>query len=77
MLVDAEEGGECAKCLAALRVRPAAGVSIFPLSSGGVDFGGRFCLKEGGREGGGEGSRLLVTRDETRLFLSGLQTEDG
>lgn len=28
-----EEGGECVECRAALRVRPAAGVSAFPLTS--------------------------------------------
>ena len=28
-----EEGGECVEWRAALRVRPAAGVSVFPLTS--------------------------------------------
>lgn len=33
---------------------------------------GTICLREGGREGGGDGSLLAVTLDDTRLFLSGL-----
>lgn len=35
------------------------------------------CLREGGREGGGDGSLFPVTLDDTRLFLSGLQRQDG
>lgn len=30
------------------------------------------CLRDGGREGGGEGSFFAVTLEDTRLFLSGL-----
>ena len=72
---DDEEGGVCAEWRAALRVRPAAGVSAFPLTSCGGGLRGVLCLREGGRAGGGEGS-FLVTLDDTRLFLSGLQEEE-
>lgn len=70
-----EEGGECAEWRAELRVRPAAGASTFPLSSWGVGLKGVFCLREGGLEGGGDGSLFPVTLDDTRLFLSGLEVK--
>lgn len=38
---------------------------------------GMLCLREEGREGVGDGSLLPVTLDDTRLFLSGLQRQDG
>lgn len=36
---------------------------------------GTLCRSEGGREGAGEGSLFVITLNEMRLFLSGLQTE--
>lgn len=68
-----EGGDECAKWRAELRVRPGAGVSALPLTSCGVCFRGTCCLRDGGRDGAGDGSFLAVTLDDTRLFLSGLQ----
>lgn len=71
-----EEGGECVEWRAALRVRPAAGVSAFPLTSWGGCLTGMLCLREEDREGGGgggDGSFFAVTLDDTRLFLSGLE----
>lgn len=38
---------------------------------------GMLCLREEGRDGGGDGSLLPITLDDTRLFLSGLQRQDG
>lgn len=38
---------------------------------------GILCLREEAREGAGDGSLFPVTLDDTRLFLSGLQKEDG
>lgn len=35
------------------------------------------CLREEAREGGGDGSFFPVPLDDTRLFLSGLDAEDG
>lgn len=37
---------------------------------------GILCLSEGGREGAGEGSLFVITLNEMRLFLSGLQPEE-
>lgn len=68
-----DEGGECAEWRAALRVRPAAGVSAFPLTSCGGCLRATFCLRDGGRDGAGDGSLFPVVLDETRLFLSGLE----
>lgn len=70
-----DAGGECAECRAALRVRPAAGVSAFPLTSWGGCFTGTLCLWDEGRGGAGDGSLLAVTLDDTRLFLSGLKMQ--
>lgn len=65
-------GGECAEWRAALRVRPVAGASAFPLTNWGGCFRGTLCLSEEGRGGAGDGSLFAVTLDDTRLFLSGL-----
>lgn len=67
-----EDGGECVEWRVPLRVRARASVSAFPLTSWRGCLGGTVCLSEGGREGAGEGSFFPVTRDDTRLFLSGL-----
>lgn len=37
---------------------------------------GILCLSEGGREGAGDGSLFVITLDDMRLFLSGLQREE-
>lgn len=70
------EGGVCTELRAALRVRPPAGVSAFPLTSVGACLVGILCLSEGGREGAGDGSLFVMTLDDIRLFLSGLQREE-
>lgn len=69
-------GGVCTELRAALRVRPPAGVSAFPLTSVGACLVGILCLSEGRREGAGDGSLFVVTLDDIRLFLSGLQGEE-
>lgn len=38
---------------------------------------GMLCLREEARGGAGDGSLFPVTLDDTRLFLSGLQRQDG
>lgn len=68
-----EAGGECAEWRAVLRVRPAAGVSAFPLNCWGGCLSGMGCLREEVREGAGDGSLFAVILDDTRLFLSGLE----
>lgn len=75
LLEDAEVDGVCVEERAELRVRPPDGVSAFPLTSWGGRVVGTLCLREEGRVGAGEGSLLAVTLDDTRLFLSGLQTD--
>ncbi len=71
--VEDEEGGVCIEWRAALLVRPAVSVSAFPLTSCGGCLVGTLCLREEGREGGGDGSFFPLTLDDTRLFLSGLE----
>lgn len=69
-------GGVCTEMRAALRVRPPAEVSAFPLTSVGACLVGILCLSEGRREGAGDGSLFVMTLDDIRLFLSGLQREE-
>lgn len=70
----AEVDGACVEERAELRVRPPDDdASALPLTSGGGRELGALCLREGGRAGGGDGSFFACTRDDTRLFLSGLQ----
>lgn len=68
-----EVDAACMEERAELRVRPPEAASTFPLTSGGGRELGVLCLREGGRVGGGDGSFFAITRDDTRLFLSGLQ----
>lgn len=67
-----DEDGVLVEKRAELRVRDAVGVSALPLTSWGDCFRGTVCLRDGGREGGGDGSFFAVTLEDTRLFLSGL-----
>lgn len=71
-----EVSGECMEWRAALRVLPAACVSVFPFNNWSGCFWGTLCLKEGGRKGGGDGSLFAITLDDTRLFLSGLKGDN-
>lgn len=63
----------CVEERAELRVRPTAVASVFPFTSGDGRELGALCLREGVRGGGGDGSLFAITRDDTRLFLSGLR----
>lgn len=68
-----EVDAACVEERAELRVRPPDAASTFPLTSRGGRKLGALCRREGCRVGGGDGSFFAITRDDTRLFLSGLQ----
>ena len=76
LCVEVATGGVCVELRAALRVRPPAGASALPLTSWGACLVGTLCLSDGGREGAGDGSLFVITLDDMRLFLSGLQREN-